>query len=245
MNILRPINEKFNESYNQKGLQPSVGSVTPIRNIRVEKRNNVSEPKESTKRKNGSIGPAAKILGKNMRERANAEKLSLAKKALVFGKEKERETRVNISILDWATPLYIFVQLPFAVAGVLIMTVANTFFEYNSTDADSSFSKVMTEAGMLLLKALGKILSAVGFDFAKMSQDIFMMFMGVVFTIGLISLMATFLIYTLNSIQSLSGDRSGLKMGLFLLAIIGYFVPLANLFPWILFWMFAVWKYPK
>ena len=332
MNILRPINEQFNESYNEKGLQPSFGSVSPIRNVKVERRidtpqdkstdNNSTRVRQMTKKNTGYTteltgkainqagkftmqagsnlsrtgagavagipliaagaamrvgGKTAATIGKNRRkgrglddslegledlleemdgstegledllggiDDSPARKSAFRKLRRIL--KKIQVTRVNISILYWATPLYLTVQLPFAIMGIIAFTLAGTFSNlFTVKDGSSWYEKLFAEIGEKLFETLNRILGGAGLDLAQMSGNILMLFMGVVFATGLISLMAAFLIYTLNFISALSGEHAGLKMGLFLLAIIGYFIPLVNLFPWILLWMIAVWKYPK
>lgn len=40
-------------------------------------------------------------------------------------------------------------------------------------------------------------------------------------------------------------EGANMKMGAFLLAVIGYFLPILNLFPWALVWALVVLRYPN
>lgn len=73
----------------------------------------------------------------------------------------------------------------------------------------------------------------------------FMIGYSAVIFFGLLQLGTVWFMYWVNRIHSLSGDGVGAKSGTFLLALIGFCVPVLNIFPLIIFWTVAVWKYPK
>ena len=68
-------------------------------------------------------------------------------------------------------------------------------------------------------------------------------FISVVF--GWVSLGGSALLAVLMRLHPLGGNGAALKTGLFILAIVCYMIPLVNIFPWVLFWIWAVAVYPK
>jgi hypothetical protein len=61
-----------------------------------------------------------------------------------------------------------------------------------------------------------------------------------VFGFGLLALMTTWLVLQIKGLEPLSGEWGAAKLGLSLLAVIGYAMPVANLVPWVLFYMAAL-----
>lgn len=58
-------------------------------------------------------------------------------------------------------------------------------------------------------------------------------------------LLLMYLIYILTRLKPLSGKGEGIKKGMFLLAIVGSVIPVANALPWYLLWGAVVWVWPK
>ena len=67
--------------------------------------------------------------------------------------------------------------------------------------------------------------------------------------VGLLTMGIMYLNYVVTFLRPLSGNGSGLKVGFFLLTLIGYtvgaLIPVANIIPWFIFWGAAVQLYPK
>lgn len=62
---------------------------------------------------------------------------------------------------------------------------------------------------------------------------------------GLISLGGSALFALLLRLHPLGGNGAALKTGTFMLAIVCYFIPVVNIFPWILLWIWSVARHPK
>ncbi len=63
--------------------------------------------------------------------------------------------------------------------------------------------------------------------------------------IFLFILFTVVVVYILCHQRPLFGEKSSLKIGLLLLSIVGYAVPIANLFPWLIFYLLAMLRYPR
>lgn len=94
--------------------------------------------------------------------------------------------------------------------------------------------------------AINSVTSLVGLDFSRFSPEN-MFWILYLFLLGMmwLSLFATVVVYMCVQNKALSGNGAGLKYGTLGLAIIGYAVPIANLFPWIVFYVLLMARYPK
>ncbi|MBY0309711.1 hypothetical protein K2Q16_01010 [Patescibacteria group bacterium] len=94
--------------------------------------------------------------------------------------------------------------------------------------------------------AVNAVTSFVGFDFSLFSPEN-MFWVLYIFLLGMmwLSLFATVVTYMCVQHRALSGKRTGLKYGTVALALIGYAVPIANLFPWVVFYILVMTRYPR
>lgn len=145
---------------------------------------------------------------------------------------KARAASVSIRVASVMTPLYL-AQLFFAILSLLAFSMA------------AGISAIID--GSYVLSSAVRAASWVGYDANSLgvSGGIFMLMYGLAQILGLISLGLALLLCKLSGFNPLSGKKSGLKQGLFLLAVMGYSLPISNLFPWVTLLLLAVWKYPK
>ncbi len=61
----------------------------------------------------------------------------------------------------------------------------------------------------------------------------------------MIQILVIYFFYKFLGLEPLGGEGSGFKYGTLIIVIIGYLIPLVNLFPWFYVWTFAVWLKPK
>ena len=73
----------------------------------------------------------------------------------------------------------------------------------------------------------------------------FQAFYTIFIAVSLFLLFLFLLIYLVHLLKPLSGQKASLKIGMFLLAIIGYSIPILNLFPWFVPWALVVWRHPN
>jgi hypothetical protein len=67
----------------------------------------------------------------------------------------------------------------------------------------------------------------------------------ITFATGLTTLMIIGFVYTFARIQCMGGNNASMKMAALILAVVGYSVPMLNLFPWFVIWITIVWFNPK
>lgn len=171
-------------------------------------------------------------------------KARLAKKAastLATTSRRVRASAINAEAFAWQVPLWLFVQVPFAILGIITLGLVATI------DNEAAANQ-LTGLDWLANKALGAVsalASMFGFDFMEIAMNIYLLSTVIILGLGMFSIAFLFLQYKVGFLEPLGGQGSGLKYGLLLLAVIGYSVPIANLFPFIFLWMAAVWYYPR
>ena len=260
-NYLRPSNEEFEDSYAQAGLQPSTGSRGVISHTRVEYTNRTNKAKMQVGAK------AMKVAGKGMTRAgaavsrtgvgavvgvplmavgattqvAGAATQAASKVPVQTGRTlqrpesgtralplrrlptirksiigKAKATRATWLVLSWAVPLWFTVQLPLA-----LLTVVTFGASEAAASVLPDWLVEWTAGNLLILLQMA------------------------VFLIGLATLVAMAVIYSLNRVNCFFGEGVSLKVPAFCLAVVFYMLPFVSLFPWFLFWALAVWRYPK
>lgn len=241
------IDEDFNEAYGKKGIQPT-GLINDKphekyqqpnlidRSARAEYKNQIDIYRPSTNPK-----PKTNIASSITKD---------TKKSLKSIKSKA----VTTSIWSWAFFLY-FLQFILAIIGLVMMAavaaISSLVDSITVSETDAGFvaqvgnfvSTAVSKLADVVLAAINNILSLFGLDFNPM--DFFLLPYYLVFFIGLGTLFTIYIIYTIALIKPLSGDKGGLKMGMLLLAIIGYGLPIFNLFPWFFPWTLVVMRHPE
>jgi hypothetical protein len=173
---------------------------------------------------------------------------------------KLRGRSTTLTIWAWAFPSWIFVQLLFALISFLMFALAVAISGFTSAlsappDKDDDY---IVSAGKIALNTVFQgaaaaakfindyVLSFFGIDLTMFDPaNLFLLTYLVVFAFGMLVLLAIYFIYKFAFLNPLSGEGGGMKIGALLLAIVGYSVPVLNLFPWFLPWTLAVMKNPK
>lgn len=126
--------------------------------------------------------------------------------------------------------LYLFVQLPLVVASIVFFGIG---VGIESTWLGRQLSAVASAANW--------VTSLFGANFSLLGpQNLFLTFHTLQFALMLLALMATVVYYLSAGQQPFSGRAVSAKYGTFLLAIIGYSTPIANLIPWVFFYLVVI-----
>jgi hypothetical protein len=165
---------------------------------------------------------------------------------------------LNKAFLSTGLFVWLIFQVPIALLGTIVFLVAaavgGILDEVSTVDPDDSF---FTIAGKTIAKAtvtvvggaLGyanKLIDNVfGVDLSSVADAFFGAIYIVLMGYAIILLFTIYLVYKMASLHPLSGEKAGLKIGVFILAIVGYSVPILNLFPWFLAWTSVVGRWPK
>ena len=156
-------------------------------------------------------------------------------------KGQVKATRVNMSVLSAATPVWFTVQLPLALAAIVALSLAGVeellsegSFLYSIFDGITGGIQYVTGVNLNAVEGLTLV-----------SQALFAALTLLVFLIGMITLFAMATLYTISGVQCFFGEHAGFKMAAFILTMLFYLIPILNIFPWFMLWGIVVWFYPK
>ncbi len=155
---------------------------------------------------------------------------------------RARASAINVSALSWQGPLWLFVQLPIALLNIMMIAIVYALDQVEDAAAEGGVAAWIISR---VTEAISAVASFFGIDFLEIAASMYLLTSMLLWGIALISVLALYLQYTMGMLRPLSGEGMGLKFGLLLLAYIGYSLPIANLFPCVFLWMFAVWLYPR
>ncbi len=170
---------------------------------------------------------------------------------------RAKATRTNFTIWAWGLFIWTTCQLPFAIATVIflgIVQVVADIINYITPNANEEGTSFWASIGSKLFSSVLSVADLLfqmvkwltGIDLYVFNPANFAMLTYMItWAIGISTLLAIGMIYLFAGFNSLSGRGASLKLGTFLVAFIGYSIPLLNIFPWFIFWTMAVWRYPK
>lgn len=255
MTTHKSTDQQFSEEYAKKGLQPSSLADKQVRQpykpIEQIDRGGIADqdpgfPQEPPYEPETPPPAAARALRKSVVAKAKKTAARLKARGL------------NKAILSAGLFLWSIFQVPFALMLTIIFLAAASLDQLlSSVSAPKSDDGWLTSAAKWVadkaISGASKLLSYVndiintvlGIDLTSVIEGLFGLLYAVMMAYGVIVLFTIYLVYKVALLDPLSGEKAGLKIGLFLLAIVGYTVPILNLFPWFIPWTFVVGRYPK
>lgn len=134
--------------------------------------------------------------------------------------------------------VWLTVQLPIAIVGLISFGVAGAVDMTLASEGGIAawFAKKV-------IQSIDLIASVFGTGLADSATALFFLSQIIILSIFLITALILFLFFTLKGMHPLSGSGAGFKMGAFLLCFIGYSMPLLNMFPFVILWVFAVYAF--
>ncbi len=220
--------------------------------------NSYKPPRQPEARDAGAVyEPAVRSIARpnKLKIKKELKSRSLVKKT----KAHIRAANTNIGIWSWGTYSWAFFQLPFALLSLAFFGLAGAVDYLTKLIETARAENKLIDIAGAGVEVIGSglsflnylITSVTGYNLGNIITNLtdplnyFLVTYAILLAYGLFTLIAIYLIYTIRFLKPLSGKGGGLKMGMFLLALIGYSVPILNLFPWFFPWTFAVlWK-PK
>lgn len=146
----------------------------------------------------------------------------------------------------WGLTLYTTIQLPLAVLSLVFFgfVYAAEIIKQSTEDKYGNlFSEVFNMFGGFINDISKKVL---GFDFAQFDPaNLFLATLFMVMLVGFSTMLIMGITYQLGLVNCLFGRGATIKITTFIFALFGYMVPLLNLFPWFIIWVWAVNRYPK
>lgn len=162
---------------------------------------------------------------------------------------------VTLSIWSWGFFIWLFFQLPIAILSIIFMALTEAVYQFSLSlepTAEGNFIVEGIKAGAkiilnTLVDAVNHFMDlALGFDLNTLHPaNVFMLTHTLVMLVGWGMLLAISIIYTMTSQKAFSGNGAGGKNTLFILAFVGYAIPILNLLPLFFFWTLLVLKNPK
>jgi hypothetical protein len=262
--------QQFNYSYQQKGLQPSVGTVTPYRNVQTTVTDDQNAPQPPAQQQ-VETGPtqdqprstAAKTAGSVTRSLSATPKIggtstnprrALMKKlpgGMVGGElktivDKLFVTEAIVMVAPAAGVVWLTLQLPLAIVSLICLGAASAL-DAAWQKAHSNFitGTLWDVASWVLsgISALSKELFGVDLS-AIMPDRLFIATDGLVMLIGWFTILIIGFVFLIMGISPVFGKGSGAKISALIAALVFYALPILNLFPWFGLWVLAVWLYP-
>lgn len=227
---------EFNKQYEKSGLRKSIQE----KNLNESKKDDLYDQSEIEEERiyNEISNQSQKLIHKKLNDKNQKLKKKLSLQTKIRTQTNPlalaRTQVINGQIIFWNTYIWLFVQVPFAVFLILLFAVIGGA---TSVASDSNFI-VSTLSGLL-----GWIGSVIGLTSAV--EAFFFITWLIIIVIGFILIFTVFIQHTLARNKPLGGRAFGLKLGALLLTFIGYSVPVLNILPWILIWIFVIGKYPK
>lgn len=222
------IDEVFKaKAHEDKIIQPTLNSKTRSRPPAEERDSSIKELRQMARGTTRAISPKTITSLKN-------PLLSIG----AGGGINAIATRVTIRQFAWNCPYWLGVQLPLA----MVCTVA--FGLVGIVEAATSTWVGQLVAGVV--GGLGRVLEYVGINLSMFNPtNLFLVLLFGLAALNLLVFLITTLIYMISQLHPLSGKGLAFKYGAVIIAMVGYSMPLLNLFPWIFIYILVVWRYPR
>jgi hypothetical protein len=155
---------------------------------------------------------------------------------------------INAWVGGWAVFWYLTFQLPFALISAVGLGMGAVVYQYvrgvlGERITDDIVSGLLTAGGFS-----NAVIEYVAKDIFQLSFNpmlIFIVPFALLLLLAIFQLILTWFIYSLAGINSLTGEKAGVKNTMFLIAGVGVVIPVLNLIPLMFLWVIVVWKYPK
>lgn len=246
----QPTHEQFNAGYANRGVkvdtkQPAANDST--RNISITGRQSDGQINKQRQR---SYQSTYKNILKN----------KLPTNITTSGTATLRARSVNIFIRSSGIHFWLTFQLLCAILNIVSLSVllgaeyVDSMIEVQSDDGllvtgTKYLAQFQKFAGQSMFGLRGLIDSALEYagigSLSLEPQGLFIITFVIMFAFGLTTLLGVYLIYKAANLSPLGGEGGGLKIGTFIIALVGYMIPILNLFPWFYIWTMAVQRHPK
>ncbi|MES9962197.1 MAG: hypothetical protein ABW116_01535 [Candidatus Sedimenticola sp. 20ELBAFRAG] len=237
------IDEQFSAGYGQSGIQKTNQTSPHANQKRIIDR---SAQAEYSKR------PIKSRPARSQRIRIQKKKRKPGSGKVALG--RARATGVNMGIWSWGLFTWLVFQLPLAILSIAFLGVSiavEAFIASGNITESDGIIEIATKTGTEMLVGLSGIVAGAldflfGIDLSVLNPTaFFLMTYTVIIGYALFILLSIYLVYKISFLRPFSGQSAGLKKGMLLLALIGYSIPVLNLFPWFIPWTVAVWVRPK
>lgn len=255
------IDQSFNQSYAQQGLQPTYAQqVSDTRNkvTRAEEVQYKEAQRQAKQKKVASkVAKIARVAGP-----AGAVVGAVASFGLTqFA--RARATAINAWLISWGLWFWIMIQVPLALFLLFSIGLAG-FIQALWWEIQNAGVRKDEDTG--LLSAIWAGVVGVGASAIEMFADLIVklidrwsginlhefdpnQFVTLIYalnvTFGVIALLSVYIAYRFTFLRPLGGRAAGAKYAAVAIALAMYSVPIANLLPWFMLWCAVVWFFPR
>lgn len=245
----RPTHELFNEEYENKGLQPTYKTTVGYKKAANDTDEQVTDSANTYTADNDNYSYDTRVRQPNINYRKRPPiklkrklptKAKLAKKGFAY----TRVTATNISIITWGMTLW-WLQLVLALISVVALAGLGI---WENVSESSGLLKFVVNGVEEVYDGIAELSKDLGIATLPQADDLKGMMVATVLlpaAVGVLTLFLATIQYIFLRFRPLFGEGSALKISAFLVAILGYCIPIANIFPWFILWVLAVWRYPK
>jgi hypothetical protein len=241
-NELQDTASTFNDTYAEKGIQPTY--KTNIEKKATQKKDRTAvETSQNIRRvtkRSGVIGAVAK-------------KVPLVRVASIATKIGRKKTKVVNRFLIPAGMGLWSIQWPIAFVSIGALGLATAAeIVKSSSEGSSTASKILdfaiaTNPILISSTLISKGAEQAGIDLPSLGDiplQIFIALTMLVFFIGVVTLILINISYIATGTKPFSGEGQSLKIGALVFALMGYMIPFLNMIPWFIVWTWAVGRYP-
>jgi hypothetical protein len=243
------VDQSFVSDSNERTIQPTLNQSATVRNSNVQyQKSSGGSRRGQNQIRSVATTKSRPSMGRPSLKRAipNVPILDVNPVKLV------RATSVSITNLSWGMGLYAAIQLPLAALSIGLLGVTYIMYDVipdmiRATTGETIYKGLSWITDKLSGAVSSAVESIFGYNLTELLNPAayFVATYFLVFMIGLATLILCAIIYQISLINCLFGKHAGLKIGTFIFAIFGYMVPILNIFPWFLFWVLVVWRYPE
>jgi hypothetical protein len=212
-------------------LRPSEDASSKKNRIRYQGPAEIIDFDEERTKRDQKVEQRYQINQQEKLEAANTNSALLPKqniKTSLFA--RARGISFGIVTISWLIPIYLLWQLPISVVGSIMLGLAM------QVEASYLLSAIDTAA-----QTFGSLFGYDYFDFAGAGILATITVAG----IGVVCACAAGISALLLELHPLSGNAAGTKTLTFLVGVVGSCIPFVNMFPWIIFWVLVMMRYPK
>jgi hypothetical protein len=166
---------------------------------------------------------------------------------------------VTLGIWSWGFFIWLWFQVPITIVSILFMALTEAIYQLSlsltvSAEADGlavTAAKHVVSFTAATINSVAGLVNAVikemfGFTLAVFNPtNAFMLTHLLLVFVGWGMLLVIGIIYTMTGQKAFSGEGAAGKNGMFLIALIGYTIPIFNILPLFFFWTLMVLKNPR
>ena len=170
------------------------------------------------------------------------------------GARKKLDRSVTLSIWSWGFFIWMWFQIPFTILSIIFMGLTEAIYQFSTllepTVENGMVVTILKDGTSALLSffswVAGNVLDVFGINIELLNPANFFMITHVLLVfVGWGMLLAMGIIYTMTGQKAFSGKGAGGKNAVFILAFVGYAIPILNILPLFFFWTLMVLKNPR